>query len=166
MVAPDKNDAEVRLVMGANPPEQFSLVLRAVAAIPFSKDPKAKPKPAVQMSETSSITKVTAYRQVVEVTVAPTAIELKPGGEASCLLKFNRLHGYQGTVTVQLQGLPAGVTIAQVTVPEKVNEVKLTIKADKKAVVVKPVAATIRCTGAVAGVNLTTEAKVNVGVGK
>lgn len=164
-IAPDKNDAEVRLVVQQNSPaEEFPLVLRAVAAIPYAKDPKAKQKPPVQMAETSSIVNVTAYRKVVDV-VIHKPIDLKIGSEVKVHVKFSRLHGFQGPVTIQVQSLPAGVTAAPVTLAEKATEATLLLKAGKNTAVASPLI-TLRCVANVMNINLTTEARLTVKITK
>jgi hypothetical protein len=164
-IAPDKNDAEVRLVVQQNSvAEEFPLVLRAVAAIPFAKDPAAKQKPPTQMTETSATINITAYRQVVQVT-QPSGLELKAGGEVKVPLKFTRLHGFQGPVTIQPQGLPAGVTAAAVTLPEKATDATLVLKANQNVAAGQPTI-TLRCIGNVMNINLTTEARLSLKVSK
>jgi hypothetical protein len=163
----DKNEIEGQLQTPNNLlAETFSLVLQGNSAIPFNKDPKAKQKPNVPMVEVSLPIVTTAYRKVVDVSFAPESVQLKQGGEQTVTLKLNRLHGYQGPLQVQLQGLPKGISANNVNVPEKANEVKITFKAAKNAAEAKVAAVTFRVTGTVAPVSLTTEAKLTIGVSK
>jgi hypothetical protein len=165
-VPADKNEVDVPVRVGANvPAETFPLVVRGSAPIPFTKDPKV-PKAPVQMHGTSAPSTVEAYRRVAEMTFEPATASLKQGGETTTMLKIKRLHGYQGPLQVQVQGLPNGVTAAGVTVPEKATEAKLTFKAAKNAVVSTGAAVTVRVTGNVPPATLTTEAKVTVVVTK
>lgn len=163
----DKNEIEGRLQIQGNAGiEQFPLVLRGVAQVPFAKDPKAKQKPNIQVAETVLPVNVTVYRKVVDVTISEPTVELKPGGEKTVTVKLTRLHGYTGAINVQAQGMPAGVTIANVTIPEKANEGKLVMKVNKNATAVKATNITVRCSGTANGITLTSDAKVAVTVTK
>jgi hypothetical protein len=165
-VPADKTEIEGQLQTPNNLlAETFSLVLQGNSQIPFNKDPKAKQKPNVQMVETSQPVTTTAYRKVVAVSLAPETVQLKPGGEQTVTLKLNRQHGYQGQLQVQLQGLPNGVSVANVNVAEKVDEAKLVFKSAKNTAATKGTAVTVRVIGTFGPINLTTEGKVTVVVG-
>jgi hypothetical protein len=163
----DKNEMEAQLQTQNNlVAETFSLVLQGNSAIPFNKDPKAKQKPNTPMVETSLPVVTTIYRKVVDVSFAPESFHVKQGGEQTVTLKLNRLHGYQGPFQVQIQGLPNGISVGNVNVPEKANEAKLVFKAAKNAAETKAAPISVRVSGTVAPINLTTEGKVTVAVNK
>ncbi|HQR06113.1 MAG TPA: hypothetical protein PLN21_04780 [Gemmatales bacterium] len=159
----DKNEIEVKLlIQGNSAVEQFPLVLRGVAQVPFAKDPKAKQKPNTQMAETASVTNVTVYRKVVDIVLPATTFDLKQGEELTIPIKLNRLHGYQGPINVQAQGLPKGATAAAITIAEKVNEGKLVIKAAKNAAETKAGAVTLRGSGSAMGITLNSDVKLSL----
>lgn len=167
VIPADKAEIEARVqVQPAAVADQFPLLLRVAAQVPFAKDPAAKQKPAISVSETSAAVPVTIYRQVLNVVDGPKKLDLTQGKDATLGIKLERLHGYQGPVTVQVQGLPAGVTIASATIPEKVSEAKWVVKATKNAAVKDGTAVTVRLTGAVNGINLVTEHQLVVNVVK
>ncbi len=163
----DKSEAEARLQVPGNlAAESFSVVMRGSSQIPFNKDPMAKQKPNTAMYAASLPMQIAVYRRVADVSIAPAQVVLKQGSDSTVTLKVIRLHDFQGPLQVQLQGLPNGVTAANVTIPEKANEVKLLFKAAKNAAENKMVSVTVRVIGNIAPVNLTTEAKLNVEVKK
>lgn len=164
---PDKNEADIRLqIPGNSGAEQFPLIIRGVAQLPFAKDPKAKQKPNIQVTETAGTMNVTVYRKVVDVAFSQPIVEAKQGSDATITLKLNRLNGYQGAVSVQAQGLPNGVTLAAVSIPDKANDGKLVFKVGKNATPVKGATITIKCTGTANGATLTSEGKLSVTVVK
>lgn len=161
----DKNEMEVKLlIQGNSTVEQFPLVLRGVAQIPFAKDPKAKAKPNTQMVETAGVINVTVYRKVVDLVLPGTAVDLKQGGEVAIPLKLTRLHNFQGPINIQIQGLPKGTTAAAVAIPEKINEGKLIIKAAKNAAETKAASITLRSTGTAGGIALNTDTKFSINI--
>src|SRR5690606_28811884 len=95
-----------------------------------------------------------------------TAVSLKSGTDATVDLKLKRLNNYQGTFTVQVQGLPGGITAAPLTIPEKAVEAKLVLKANRNAGGVKTDKVRLRLTGTVNGVNLVTESMLPIEVVK
>lgn len=166
-LAADKNDAEIRLQIQPNSQtKQFPLVLRAVSQVPFAKDPQAKQKPNIQIADWSSPCPVEVYRELVEVTVPSSPVSLKPEGEATVELKLKRLNNYQGAFTVQVQGLPGGITSVPLTIAEKAVEAKLVLKANRNATAAKTDNVRVRCSGTVNGVNLVTEIKLPIEVVK
>jgi Bacterial pre-peptidase C-terminal domain len=167
VIPADKAEIEAKVqVQPAAVADQFPLLLRAAAQVPFAKDPSAKQKPAISVAETSAAVPVTIYRQVLTVVDGLKKLDVAQGKESALAIKFERLHSYQGPVTVQVQGLPAGVTIASATIPEKVSEAKWVVKAAKNAAIKDGTPVTLRLTGAVNGINLMTEHKLVVNVVK
>lgn len=55
------------------------------------------------------------------------------GGEAKLKVVATRTGGFQAAITLAAEGLPAGVTLSNNTIPEKKNETQLTFKADDTA---------------------------------
>lgn len=163
----DKNDVEVKLlIQGNSTVEQFPLVLRGVAQIPFARDPQAKQKPNTQMVETASVMNVTVYRKVVDLVLPTATFDLKQGSEITVPFKVSRLHGFQGSINVQVQGLPKGTTAPTMTIAEKANEGKLVIKAAKNATETKNATVTFRSSGTVGGITLNSETKLNLNLMK
>ena len=161
----DKNEIEVKLlIQGNSTVEQFPLVLRGVAQVPFAKDPKAKAKPNTQMAETASVMNITVYRKVVDLILPSTPVDLKQGGEVTVPLKLTRLHDYQGPINIQVQGLPKGTTAAAVAIPEKINEGKLIIKAAKNAAEIEAASITLHSTGTASGIALNTDTKFSINI--
>ena len=53
----------------------------------------------------------------LEITLAPIALSLQPGGTAGVEVNVIRSGDFAGDVTVRVTGLPAGVTAAPLTIP-------------------------------------------------
>ncbi len=168
-IAPDKPEVDVKLPVSGNVrPGNYNLVFRGQAQAPFNKDPNAKQKPPVNVTEPSTPIKVTVYNQVAELSVNNASVALKAGGDAELVVKVNRLHGYTGEFKVLLippQGFQ-GATAAEVTMPGNANEAKLALKAPANAAPAANQAFTVRAVANVSGVTLTHETKVNVTVAK
>lgn len=166
-LTPDKNEADIRLQIQGNAAiEQFPLVVRGVAQIPYAKDPKAKQKPNVQIAETAGTMNISVYRKVVEASLSQPSVEIKQGNESTIIIKLNRLNNYQGPINFQVQGAPFGVIINAATVAEKATEGKLVIKVNKTSTPVRAAGITLRSTGTVNGINLTTETKLALTINK
>jgi hypothetical protein len=83
---------------------------------------------------------------VISVSVAAATAEVLPGGSATITVNITRGGGYTGAVNLAAEGVPAGVTIAAVTVPPGSTTGTLSISAAAGAA---PTTATItvRATG-------------------
>lgn len=70
----------------------------------------------------------------LELTVEGGVYAIKPGEKTEVTVNATRLRGFKHPMLVSLEGLPEGVTIEPVEVPEKGGAVKLTLKAAESAV--------------------------------
>ncbi len=122
-------------------PGTYSIVLKGVAQVPFTKDPMAKQKANVPAE---------AHSNPIDVTVIPISLAkvtvgnlpgntLKIGKSGEVAIKVERQYDYAGPFTVKFE-LPkgtTGVTAQEVTIPAGKDEVKLELKAADSA---KPLA--------------------------
>lgn len=65
--------------------------------------------------------------------LASDALTLLPGGQAKLKVTAVRQHGFQEEITLAVEGLPAGVTISNHTIPANKGETELTFQVDPTA---------------------------------
>jgi hypothetical protein len=69
----------------------------------------------------------------IVISPPPGPIMLAPGKSTEVVMKITRGNGFTGKSPLTVRNLPAGVTVADVEIPEKQNEAKLTFKAEGNA---------------------------------
>ncbi len=129
----DKPDVLVNLdAKTAAVPGTYTLVLRGVSQVPFTKDPMAKTKPNVPADGFSTpITVLVVPSALAKVTTGPLPNNtLKLGTNTDLPIKVERLYDFAGEFKVTF--VPAkdavGVTAAEVVVPAGKDEAKLVLK--------------------------------------
>jgi hypothetical protein len=164
---PGKDDASAVLDVRPNaPPGVYTLVLKATATLPYSKDPAAKNKPNVTVTEVSTPLTVTVVpKSVATVALAPANVNSKAGKDVEVTVKVSRQFDFAGEFKVELVA-PAdakGVSAEAVTIPAGKDEAKLTLKLAADAV---PGGRnlTVRATAVFAEKTTTQEAKLTVNV--
>jgi hypothetical protein len=131
-LGPGKEDASAVLDVRNNaPPGVYTLVLKATGTLPYAKDPAAKNKPNVTITEVSTpITITVVPKNVAAVSVTPANPTAKIGKDVEVTVKVNRLFDYPGEFKVELVA-PAdvkGISAESVTIPAGKDEVKMTVK--------------------------------------
>jgi hypothetical protein len=110
-----------------------------------------------------------AYRLRVSQPAAPDfrlwlaadAVTVLRKGQAKLKVNVDRLAGFKGAINLQLQGLPAGVSVTGTTIAAGQNTVELTFKADDNAKI-GPAHLTMRGTAKLASGELVRTAGLNV----
>jgi hypothetical protein len=135
----DKPEGMINIDVKSNaPPGTYSLSLKGVAQVPYSKS-SSEPKkgPNVPVDEFAEPILVTVIPSAV-AKVTPGAIannNLKVGTSGEMVVKVERQHDYAGEFKVKFvapKGLD-GLEAEEVTIPAGKNEAKLVIKAAKDA---------------------------------
>jgi hypothetical protein len=166
---PTKDKPDVQVTLDAKStavPGAYTIVLRGVTQVPFSKDPMAKQKgPNVPVETFGTVAVLVIPTAVVKVTpgaLPGNALTIGTPGELT--VKVDRQYDYAGEIKLKFE-LPkgtTGVTAAEVTIPANKDEAKLVLEAAPDA---KPGAvsnATITATAMYGGkYAITHEAKVN-----
>jgi hypothetical protein len=86
----------------------------------------------------------------IAVAAASSSVQVAPGGTATLNVNITRTGGFTGAVTVAAEGLPAGVTIAQATIPTGSTSGTLNISATAAAAAGNSTV-TLRATGSGVG---------------
>jgi hypothetical protein len=136
-IAADKDTAVVPVNIGPNvPPGTYSFLLRTMAQVPYSKDSAAKQKPTINVVLPSTPVTVSILpRQVAALSLSPSKMAIKAGGEGEITVKLARMFDFMGEFKVRLV-LPAnvkGVTAPEVTVAAGKSEVKVPLRVEPGA---------------------------------
>jgi hypothetical protein len=170
-IAAGKEDASLAVTVKSTvTPGSYNLVLRGTTELPFSKDPAAKQKGKIKVSQPADpITLTVLPNQVAKLTVKDPHLTLKVGAQTELRIKVARLHAYAGAFKVRLV-LPAGIkgiAAEETTIPAGQDEAKILLRAPADA---KPGNRMNLVVQAVATLNgntpLTHEARINVNVVK
>lgn len=135
----EKPEGVVTIDVKANaPPGTYTLCLKGIAQVPFSKDPTGKqkggPVPADVISDPIQVTVIPS--SLAKVTVSPLpSNNVKPGSTIEVPVKVERLYDFTGEFKVKF--IPAaqgtGITANEVTIAAGTNEVKLPLVTAKDA---------------------------------
>jgi hypothetical protein len=119
-------------VPGNVPPGIYTFVVRGTGAYPFSKDPSAKQKPNVTLTEPSNPVTVTVRPAPVTLGLDNKGGVLKQGARLEVVATIARQNGYAGPVFLALDS-PAKLKLAasQTVVSESQNQAMLSIQAAK-----------------------------------
>jgi hypothetical protein len=136
-IAADKDTAVVPVNIGPNVlPGTYSFLLRTTAQVPYSKDRAAKQKPSISVVLPSTPVTVSILpRQVAALSLSPSKVALKAGGEGEITVKLTRMFDFRGEFKVRVV-LPAnvkGVTAPEVTVAPGKTEVKVPLRVERGA---------------------------------
>ena len=112
------------------PPGTYTFVLRATAPFPFSKDPNAKPKPNVNLSEPSNPITIVVRPAPVSLAVNNKGGALKAGAVLEVDVTVTRPAGYTDPVTLSLAA-PAALKLSapSVVIPTGQTTGKLVVTA-------------------------------------
>jgi hypothetical protein len=132
VMAAGKDAADAILEVKANVvPGVYSLVLRGQTQVAFGKDPAAKPKPNLTVTQPATPIRLTVLpKQVATVTVSPKDPKAAVGRETEVVVKVARLYDYAGEFQVELippQGT-RGLSSLPVTIPVGRDEAKLVLR--------------------------------------
>jgi hypothetical protein len=131
-MAPGKDEAKVAFDVRANTtPGTYTLVLRATAPVPYSKDPAAKTKPNINIIlPATPLTFNVVPKELAKLQLPQASLAAKPGTDAAVAVKVARQAGYTGALKLELV-LPAntkGISAEAVTIPAGQDEGKLIVK--------------------------------------
>lgn len=131
-IAPDKSEAPMPIVVGANtPPGIYQLPLRSSAPVPYNKDPMAKQKPPVNvLIPGASVTLEVLPKSLAKVTLATNAVSVKMGAQGEIGIKLDRQFNHAGEFKVEVVLAPntAGLTFDPLVIPAGKDEGKLIVK--------------------------------------
>ena len=132
VIAPDKTDATLNVVVPANtPPGSYNIVLRGTAQIPMEKGGKKGQKQPTNVVLPATAVMLTvlpkALGTVALATPNPTA---KIGMATEVVVKVTRLYDYEGEFKVKVVLPPEvkDVTVDEVVIPAGKDEAKLMLK--------------------------------------
>jgi hypothetical protein len=169
-IAPTATEGSLPVVVAANvQPGVYTLVLSARAGIPYNKDPKAKNKQPVLVTQpTAPVTLTVLPKELAKLSLSNQGPAVKQGMQTEVLVKVQRLFNYAGEFKVQVVLPPnaKGVTVADVVIPAGKDEAPLVIKAAKDAPVANLANLTVRASGSAFGTVVNHELKFNVNVVK
>src|SRR5262249_19836060 len=116
------------------PPGVYTFVLRGSGAYPFSKDPKAKPKPNIKLNEPSNPIAITVRPAPVSPAVDNKGGTLKQGQSLEIGGTVGRQNGFSGPVVLSLIA-PAKfrLTAAPLVIAENSSRAGLLIHAAKES---------------------------------
>jgi hypothetical protein len=130
----------------------------------------AKQKPNINVVQPSTpITVSVLPKQLANVTVANTNVNLKQGTNAEVVVKVARLFDYNGEFKVKVMLPPnaAGISSDEVTIPAGQSEAKIVLKATADAAVINLQNLVVQATAMYEGkVPTMQETKLNVNVVK
>lgn len=92
-----------------------------------------------------------------ELRLPTDALTLNRGQEVKFKVQASRRGGFEGPITLQLADLPSDVSVSELVIPEKKNEIELTFKAEKTAQV-RPVHLTVSGSAKIGEVTVTRRA--------
>jgi len=136
-VAPDKNEAPLPVVVGANtPPGVYQVVLRSSAQVPYNKDPMAKQKPNTNVLVPGpALTFEVLPKSLAKVTLSTNALNVKQGAQGEIGVKLERQFGHGGEFKAEVVLPPntAGVQFEPLVIPAGKDEGKLVVKVPQDA---------------------------------
>ncbi|HWE39755.1 MAG TPA: PPC domain-containing protein [Isosphaeraceae bacterium] len=150
-IAKEATSAALPMYLPGNvPPGTYTFLLRATGPVPFNKDPNAKDRPNVNVTDPSNPVVVTVLPAPAKLTLGSPSASLPRGGSIEIAVNVARQNGYNGPLTLTLAA-PASskLTAEPVAVPANANSAKITLRA-----------AADSPTGAVAGVAVRAVAQV------
>lgn len=121
------------LVLNVSPrvaPGHYNIVFRGTTAVPFHKDPMAKTKPNVNVSQASNpITLTVVPKQLATVVLNPPNPTVKIGAQAKVIVQVKRLFDYPGEFKVALVLPPnvKGLQAPEVVIPAGKDETELIV---------------------------------------
>jgi hypothetical protein len=113
-------------------PGRYSFIVRGTGAYPFSKDPEAKEKPKITLTEPSNPVDLIVRPAPLSLAIDTKGGVLKPGQKLGVEISLGRQNGFAGPVTLTLLA-PAHLklTAAPVSVPADQMKAALTVEASQ-----------------------------------
>jgi hypothetical protein len=166
-----KNEANLILNVAANvQPGPYSIVFRGFAPVPFSRNPKDKKKPNVNVVMPSTPVGLTILPKSVANLTVPANINAKLGTMSEIVVKATRLFENNDALKVQLILPPGtkGLEADEVTIPPGKSEAKLIVRVQPNTPPGNRPNLTIRATAVIQPGNVTLihEAKININIVK
>jgi hypothetical protein len=114
------------------PPGTYTFAIRGTGAYPFSKDPNAKTKPNINMTEPANPITLTVRPAPIGLTVDNKGGALKQGGLLEIGVTIVRQNGFAGPVSVRLTS-PANLKLTSepAVIAESQSQTKLVIRTAK-----------------------------------
>jgi hypothetical protein len=132
-IAKDAQSATLPLFVPRNVPAGlYTFIVQGSGAYPFSKDPNAKPKPNINLTEPSNPISVTVRPAPVSLSVNNKGGTLKQGAALEIEAAITRQNGYAGPVSLGLAA-PGSLKLSAepVTIAGNDKQAKLAIRAAK-----------------------------------
>ncbi|HZY88036.1 MAG TPA: hypothetical protein VFE78_24590, partial [Gemmataceae bacterium] len=168
--AAGKNDGSLNVIVnGQVPPGLYTIVLRSQAQVPYNRDPAAKQKPNVNVTQHSApLTLTVLPKELARLSLSSQSPAVKAGAQADLVVKVNRLHNYDGELKVEVVLPPntKGVEVAGAVIPAGKDEVKLVVKVPAGTAPGGRNNLVVRATGTAYGHAIKHEVKFNVNVVK
>lgn len=167
-IAKDAKTAVLPLFVAKNvPPGTYSFVVRGAGAYPFSKDPNAKQKPNVNLTEPSNAVTVTVRPAPVNLTVNNQGGALKQGNQLEITVTLARQNGFAGPVSLALTA-PAALKLsaAPVSLAKDQTQAKLILKAAADSPVGAAASVAVRAAAEVRGEPVEVDEPVAVTINK
>ena len=102
-IAKDKTSATIPLHVPPNvPPGRYTLFVTARGSFPFNRDPNAKDKPAIELTEVSAPIGLDVIAAPIELSVSNPNLNIPQGGEVEVTVNIARKDGFKGPVTLGL----------------------------------------------------------------
>jgi hypothetical protein len=141
--------------------------VRGSGPYPFNKDPKAKEKPNVTLSEPSNPVTVTVRPAPVHLAVDNKGGNLKQGQQLEIEATISRQNGFQGAIDLALN-VPESVKLSAspVTIAAGQTRAKLVVKAAKDSPAGVVPNATVRATAVVGGETILMDEPVALTIAK
>jgi hypothetical protein len=132
-IAKDAQSATLPLFVPRNVPAGlYTFIVQGTGAYPFSKDPNAKPKPNINLTEPSNPISVTVRPAPVSLAVNNKGGTIKQGAALEIEAAITRQNGFTGPVSLGLAA-PGGLKLSAepVAIAGSEKQAKLTIRAAK-----------------------------------
>jgi hypothetical protein len=149
------------------PPGTYSFVVRGSGPYPFNKDPKAKEKPTLTLTEPSNPITLIVRPAPLSLTVDAKGGVVKQGQRLDVEVSAARQNGFTGTVTITLNA-PPGLKLSadRVVLAKDRSKTKLVIKAAGDSPLGTVANATVRATAVVRGESIEVDEPLALSIGK
>jgi hypothetical protein len=167
-VAKDAKTAVLPLFVPKNvPPGIYTILVRGTGAYPFNKDPKAKDKPNINLTEPSNPVTVFVHQAPVNLAVNNNGGAIKQGASLEVDVTIARQNGFAGPVVVSLNA-PANLKLsaAPVTIGDGQVQAKLAIQAAKDSPAGAANLVFVRAAGIVRGESVPVDEPLGITINK
>jgi hypothetical protein len=149
------------------PPGIYTFLVRGTGAYPFNKDPKAKEKPSVNLTEPSNPITVFVRPAPVNLNVDNKGGAIKAGASLEIVVTIARQNGFTGRVVLSL-GAPGSLKLSAepVVIAEGQTQAKLVIRAAQDSPAGEAPRVFARAIAIVHGQDIEVEENVALAIGK